>query len=248
MHFHGFALFGLGLALGCAARPQNTESSDSPPQNAHEHAVHPTGPNPAHDGQGHGHHRFDDAEKWAKHFDDPSRDEWQRPDAVLDFISLSPDATVADLGAGTGYFAVRLAARVPQGKVLANDIEPDMVRYLTERARRENISNFAAVLGTASSPGLDEPVDVAFMCNVFHHIEDRATYFTAVLQRMRTDGRLIVVDFKKDASPDAPGPPPRMRVAETSLVSELEALGWKQTRSDRESLPHQYIVELVPNP
>ncbi len=213
-----------------------------------KHDAHPSGPNAAHDGHAHGHHRFDDAEAWAKQFDDPSRDEWQRPDAVLDFVAPPPDAIVADLGAGTGYFAVRLAAAVPQGRVLANDIEPDMVRYLTERAQRDGVSNLAAVLGSATSPGLDESVDVAFMCNVFHHLEDRATYFAEVSKRLRPGGRLIIIDFKKDASPDAPGPPPAMRVAESDLVAELEALSWKRTRSDRSSLPHQYIVELVPAP
>src|SRR6476469_3097260 len=71
-------------------------------------------------------HRFENADEWAKVFDDPARDAWQKPDAVLDALELAPTMTVADVGAGTGYFSVRLARRVPHGRVIATDIEPDM--------------------------------------------------------------------------------------------------------------------------
>src|SRR5690606_19691251 len=79
-------------------------------------------------------HRFSDAERWAQVFDDPKRDLWQKPDEVLRALALPPDAVVADLGAGTGYFAVRLARRLPSGRVYGVDVEPDMVRHLAERA------------------------------------------------------------------------------------------------------------------
>ena len=185
-----------------------------------------------------------DAEAWAKQFDDPSRDAWQRPDAVLDFIGLAPDARVADLGAGTGYFAMRLARRVPDGRVLANDVEPDMVRYLGERAAKEGLSNLVPVQGKPDDPALPEAVDVAFMCNVYHHIEDRTGYFRKLAAQLRPGGRLVVVDFEKDAPDDAPGPPPQMRVAREVLVTELASAGFELVRADSDILPHQYIVEL----
>jgi ubiquinone/menaquinone biosynthesis C-methylase UbiE len=202
-------------------------------------------PNAAHHGHGHHrHHRFDDAEAWAKQFDDPSRDAWQKPEAVIDFIAPAADAVVADLGAGTGYFAVRFAKRVPQGRVLANDIEPDMVRYLGERAAKDGLTNLVAVLGTADAPGLTESVDVAFMCDVYHHIEDRAAYFTKVVDRLQPGGRVVIVDFKKDAPADIPGPPPAMRVSQDDVVEELSAVGLKLSRADRDTLPYQYVLEL----
>lgn len=200
-------------------------------------------PNAAHRGHAHD-HRFEDAEAWAKQFDDPSRDAWQRPEAVLDYLGLPPDARVADLGAGTGYFAMRLARRVPQGKVLANDVEPDMVRYLGERAAKEGLPNVVPVQGRPDDPALPEAVDVAFMCNVYHHIEDRPGYFRKLAAQLRPGGRLVVVDFEKDAPDDVPGPPPAMRVARETLVTELEAAGFELVRADGEILPHQYIVEL----
>src|SRR5262249_56518019 len=85
----------------------------------------------------HHQHRFSDAEKWAKVFDDPARDEWQKPDEVIRALKLAPDALVADIGAGTGYFAVRLPRAVPEGQAFGVDAEPDLVRYLRERARPE---------------------------------------------------------------------------------------------------------------
>lgn len=254
---HRLALVCLSVSLGCApkAASSDTPAEPSPHEHAHE-GQHAHGDKHAHEGQhahgdkhaeqGHGHHRFDDAEAWAKHFDSPERDAWQKPDSVLAFMGLAPDTTVADLGAGTGYFAMRFAAAVPKGSVFANDIEPDMVRYLTERAEKDGLSNVTAVQGTAAAPALPQPVDVAFMCNVYHHIEDRPAYFAKVREQLREGGRLVIVDFRKDAAEDVPGPPPAMRVSQEQLVAEMQAAGWTLARSDRDALTHQYIVELVP--
>jgi cyclopropane fatty-acyl-phospholipid synthase-like methyltransferase len=86
------------------------------------------------------HHRFEDAEKWAKEFDNPERDAWQKPEEILDALHLQRTSLVADIGAGTGYFSVWIAKRIPEGKIFAADIEPDMVRYLGERARLEHLT------------------------------------------------------------------------------------------------------------
>ena len=241
-----FAL--LPVLSGCAHNSSTTTQVHPPADDTHEQADHEAHAHPdaQHDGHGHGHHRFENAEEWAKQFDSPDRDAWQKPDAVLAFLKLEPAAVVADLGAGTGYFAVKIAAAVPQGRVLANDIEPDMVRYLGERAGNEGLSNVVPVQGTAQGPQLPEPADVAFMCDVYHHIADRTAYFSRVREQVRDGGRLVVVDFRKDAAADIPGPPPAMRVAHDVLVRELEAAGWKHVRTDLETLPNQYMVELVP--
>jgi len=247
----------LPLVMGCAraaggpatAEPQHhhTPAAGHHPAPAAGHHAPGAKPNAAHDGHGHGHHhRFEDAEAWAKQFDDPSRDAWQRPEAVLDFMGLPADARVADLGAGTGYFTMRLARRVPRGQVLANDVEPDMVRYLGERAAREGLDNVIPIQGKPDDPALPEAVDVAFMCNVAHHIEDRTEYFRKLAAQLRPGGRVVVVDFEKDAPDDVPGPPPAMRVAKDALVAELVRAGFELVRTDGDILPHQYIVELRP--
>src|SRR5689334_1885473 len=90
-------------------------------------------------------HAFEDADKWSEVFDDPKRDGWQKPHEVIQALALKPDAAVADIGAGTGYFSVRLAHMVPKGKVYAVDLEPDMVRHLAARAKRDQLPNMVAV-------------------------------------------------------------------------------------------------------
>jgi hypothetical protein len=95
---------------------------------------------PAHAQQGemHMHGHFDDAGRWAQVFDDPERDAWQKPDEVLRALALAPDAAVADVGSGTGYFAVRFARALPKGRVYGADLSHDMVHYLNQRAAKES--------------------------------------------------------------------------------------------------------------
>jgi SAM-dependent methyltransferase len=106
--------------------------------------------------KGHGHHhRFEDAASWSAVFDDPARDAWQKPAQVLQIVNVSPGMTVADVGAGTGYFSVHLARAVgPEGRVLAVDVEPDMVRWLGDRARRERLEQIEAIRAAPDDPRL----------------------------------------------------------------------------------------------
>ena len=239
------------LAAACAG-PSGAASSPEPApepaqaSTAESAATDDAKPNAAHSGHGHHmHHRFDDAEAWAKQFDDPRRDAWQKPDEVIAWIAPAADAVVADIGAGTGYFAMRFATKVPRGKVIASDVEPDMVRYMTERAEREGVANLVAVQGTAEDPALPEGLDVVFVCDVYHHIADRTGFFGAVATKLAPGGRVVIVDFKKDAPADIPGPPPQMRIAMDTVVEELGAAGLELSRAERQLLPHQYVVELV---
>jgi SAM-dependent methyltransferase len=189
------------------------------------------------------HHRFDHAEEWAKRFEDPSRDAWQKPDDVIAMMALQPDDVVADIGAATGYFPVRVAKRVPQGKVYGVDIEPDMVRYLNERAAREGLPNLVAVLGAPDDPKLPEPVDVVIVVDTYHHIEGRTAYFTRLAPHVKPGGRLVIVDFKPGDL--AVGPPPAMKIAAGDVVNELAAAGWKLAKRDDALLPYQYVLVLV---
>jgi ubiquinone/menaquinone biosynthesis C-methylase UbiE len=184
------------------------------------------------------HRRFDEAEKWAKVFDDPARDEWQKPDEVVDALGLKPDAIVADLGAGTGYFAVRIARRVAQGKVYAADAEADMVRYLGERADREHLGNIVPVLAGADAANLPVPADLILVVDTYHHIGDRTQYFTRLQASLRPGGRLVIVDFK----PDSPaGPPPQHRIPAEKVEEELAAAGYTLAEA-RPFLPRQYFL------
>ena len=222
----------LVLVAACGGvTPAPTQPATAQPATAHGHAHHQHA--------GHAHHRFEDAEKWAKMFDDPARDAWQQPDSVIAELGLTPTMTVADVGAGTGYFAVRLAKAVPQGRVIATDLEPDMVRYLTERAAREQLPNLTAGLATADGPGLAPgSVDRILIVDVWHHLADRVAYGKALAAALRPGGALLIVDFKLDSER---GPPPQMKLAPDAIVADLRAAGFTTTVNDA-LLPDQYIV------
>jgi SAM-dependent methyltransferase len=187
-------------------------------------------------------HAFRDAEKWAHVFDDPERDAWQKPHEVIQALALKPDARVADLGAGTGYFSARLANMLPRGRVYAVDIEPDMVRYLEARAKREGLGNMLALEGKADDPRLPAKVDMILLVDVYHHIEDRAPYFRRLRASLRPGGRIAIVDFRLD-SPQ--GPPRAARVAPEAVIAEMKAAGYA-VAAEHSFLPYQYFLVFAP--
>jgi SAM-dependent methyltransferase len=188
-------------------------------------------------GQGY-QHSFHDAEKWAKAFDDPARDAWQKPDDVLNVLHLQRTDRAADLGAGTGYFSIRIAKLVPEGKLFSVDIEPEMLRHLRERAHHENLSVLVPVLASAESANLPEPVDLVLVVDTYHHIDSRIAYFSKLKASLRPNGRLAIVDFKAD-SPE--GPPPEHRIPPEVVTSELEAAGYTLVATHL-FLPRQYFL------
>jgi SAM-dependent methyltransferase len=187
-------------------------------------------------------HSFSDAEKWSHVFDDPERDAWQKPHEVIHALALKPDARVADLGAGTGYFSARLANMLPKGRVYAVDIEPDMVRYLAARAKREGLRNLLALAAAPDDPRLPEKVDLILLVDVYHHIEDRARYFRKLSGSLRPGGRIAVIDFKLD-SPQ--GPPRSARVAPETVKAEMQAAG-HALAAEHPFLPYQYFLIFRP--
>jgi SAM-dependent methyltransferase len=190
----------------------------------------------------HAQHRFSGAEKWAHVFDDPERDAWQKPHEVLQALKLAPDASVADIGSGTGYFAVRLAHRVPKGRVYGVDAEPDMVRYLAERAKREGLTNLTAVAAKPNDPGIPSAVDLVILVDTYHHVPDRERYFRNLQKSLKLGGRLAIIDFTLDSPV---GPPKRARIPADTVKKELARAGYRLVQ-EHAFLPNQYFLEFVP--
>ncbi len=215
------------FVAACTSAPPPPPAKPAPEQHAHA------------DHKGGMHHRFENANEWAKVFDDPARDEWQQPDRVIEALALSPAMTVADIGAGTGYFSVRLARAVSSGSVIATDIEEDMVRYMTERATREGIANLHAQLTPPEDPKLAAgSVDRILVVDVWHHLGDRRAYAAKLAAGLRPGGMIAIVDFKLDATR---GPPPKHRLPADAIAADLAAAGLATEVSTIE-LPDQYIV------
>ena len=187
-------------------------------------------------------HSFAGAEHWARVFDDPARDAWQKPHEVIQALKLAPDAAVADIGAGTGYFAVRLAHMTPKGRVYAVDIEPDMVKYLGERAQKSGVGNLTPVLGAPDDPKLPAKVDLVLMVDVYHHIAAREGYFRKLAGSIKPGGTVAIIDFTKDSPV---GPPPETRLSAKEVRAEMERAGYVSVR-EHGFLPNQYFLVFRP--
>lgn len=195
-------------------------------------------PPPSHPHGDHFHKRFESAEEWARVFDDPTRDEWQKPEQVIDVLALAPNMRVADVGAGTGYFAARIAKRIPAGVVYASDIEPDMVRFLGDRAKREGLANLRPVSSAADDARIPEPVDLVLIVDTYHHIPAREDYFRRLAAALAPNGKLAIIDFTR-ASPM--GPPLEHRIPPETVERELGASGWRKIASHA-FLPNQFFL------
>ena len=182
-------------------------------------------------------HKFDDPARYAKSFDDPARDTWQMPSRVIDALALKAGMKVADIGAGTGYFSMRLA-KTPGVSVFAVDIEPKMIEYLKNRAGSEHATNVTAVLASANSPNLPEPVDVILVVDTYHHLPNRPAYFRDLRKSLRPGGRIAIVDFRKDA-PD--GPPVHFRFTPEQIQEEMKQAGY-QLETTHDFLPRQLFL------
>ncbi|MSQ72447.1 MAG: class I SAM-dependent methyltransferase [Betaproteobacteria bacterium] len=187
-------------------------------------------------------HSFSGAERWAHVFDDPKRDAWQKPHEVIQALALKPDAVIADIGAGTGYFSVRFANMASSGRVYGVDTEPDMVKYLGERAKREKHANLVAVAGTPDDPRLPEKVDLIVLVDVYHHVEHRERYFRKLRDSLKPGGRVAIIDFRPESKE---GPPKAARIASERVVSELKGAGYTLTE-EHAFLSRQYFLIFRP--
>ena len=158
-------------------------------------------------------------------------------------MQLKPDAVVADIGSGTGYFALRFAHTLPKGRVYGLDTEPDMVRYLTERAKREGVSNVQALRATPHEARLPEPVDLAVLVDVYHHIGNREQYFARLRGALKPGGCLAIIDFRSDSPV---GPPQSARVTAEAVKAEMARAGYR-LQQEHTFLPLQYFLVFEPS-
>jgi len=187
------------------------------------------------------HRRHHDPQAMIRALEDPARDEYQKPEEVVAALGLRAGDVVADVGAGTGYFAVRFARAVgDEGRVYAVDVSPEMIRYLNQRVRDQGIRNVVPVLADPDDPLLpDGSVDWFVIVDTWHHIAGQAGYLDHMKRMLRPGGRVVHIDYQKRPLPV--GPPLEMKIAREDLVKQMEGAGFALER-EHAFLPYQYFL------
>jgi arsenite methyltransferase len=172
--------------------------------------------------------------------EDPARDAYQKPHQVLEALAVKKGEVIADIGAGSGYFTVRLSHHVgPTGRVYAVDISAEMIRHLHQRVRDMGLPNVSPILGRPDDPLLPEAVDRILFVNVWHHIENQSDYLTLMKKHLKLAGQVVMIDFHKRDLPV--GPPAGMKIAREDLLKQMLAHGF-QLEKEHTFLPYQYFL------
>jgi len=208
------AFMGIATIAGCGTK--------DPPKHAHQH-------------------RFDDAAKWSQVFDDPKRDDWQKPAEVVTAMKILPGMTVADVGAGTGYYSRRIAERVGRsGRVLAVDIQPEMLKLLEREITRYGVSNVTPVLATPTELHLQPgSLDLAIMVDVYHELEYPHETLAEIVRALKPEGRVVFVEFRGGDARVPIKPLHTMTEQQVRTEAAGHPIEWVKTVRD---LPWQHVI------
>jgi len=183
---------------------------------------------------------FAEVEAYIAFLERSDREKWQKPDLVVAHLGLKGDERVADLGAGSGYFTFRLAKALPEGSVMALDIEPEMVRHIHHRSKSESIDNIEARIIAPDDPGIDASVDLVFVCDVLHHVQQRHAWLRRLHDEMKAGARLALIEFREGDLPE--GPPEQLKITRAELLKEMDAAGFALIQDQSELLPYQTFL------
>ena len=171
----------------------------------------------------------------------PDRDLWQLPGQIMDALGVAEGSVVADIGAGAGWFTIRLARRVgPNGIVYAEDIQPQMLEATGRRVAREGLRNVRTVLGSSEDPRLPAgALDAVLIVDTYHELENPDALLRNIAKSLKPQGRVGVVDYKRDGL--GPGPALEDRVDAELIVRDAEGAGLKLLRRET-FLPYQFML------
>ncbi len=186
-----------------------------------------------------------DSKAYISMLENPQRDAEQKPDEVIAALNLKEGETLADIGAGSGYFAFRFARKVGNsGRVYAVDIGSDMILHMNRRIRDLKLNNVVTILSDPNDPLLpDASINRFFICNTWHHVENRPQYIALMKRILKPGGQIVVLDYKKEKLPV--GPPPEMKLAREEAIREMDSGGFKLAK-EYTFLPDQYFLVFEP--
>ena len=196
--------------------------------------------NTAHGSHSQSHDVFNSPEKFVEKFDGPERDGWQKPNEVIRSFNLTDDATVAEIGAGTGYFSIRLAEQVKNGQVVCFEQAPKMAEYLEKRVKELGLDNVE--VRTDGSDGiltLDKQADLIFSVDVYHHIQDRVRFFTQAAEKLSPEGKIVIIDRTEEKME---GQPTGHRIPVDTVKEEMKQAGFEFVEEQDFLLPVQYYL------
>jgi SAM-dependent methyltransferase len=185
-------------------------------------------------------------ERYVAMLESPGRARWQRPDALVASLGIDPGSAVADLGTGSGYFLPQLDAAVGAGgRVVAQDIDEDLVAFVGERAEREGLVRVVTRLGEPDDPHLEpDSYDVILMVDVYHHVSQPAPFLAHVRRALKPDGRFFVFDFAPGDHVPTEISGTAHRIEPARVIADGEAAGLV-LRGHRPWEPYQFVVELA---
>jgi SAM-dependent methyltransferase len=183
---------------------------------------------------------FEQVEEYIAFLERPDRAVWQKPDEVVAALGLAGNETVADLGAGSGYFTFRIARALPEGKVVALDTEPEMIRHIHHTVMSRGVVNVASALVEPTDPGIPPGVSLVFICDVLHHVADREAWLAKLAAETAPGTRLVLIEFKEGELPE--GPPAAAKIPRAKLVELVTQAGFVLELENTELLPYQVFL------
>ena len=174
----------------------------------------------------------------------PDRDDWQRPEQIMDALGIAEGSKVADIGIGSGWFTIRLARRVgPNGLVYAEDVQRQMLEATRRRVSREGLKNVETILGTDTNPNLPPgTLDAILIVDTYPEVDERVTFLRNLAAALKPNGRIGVVNYKPGQGGPGPAPNEGVRVDSSAVEADARAAGLRVLR--RENLPFQYLMVL----
>ena len=171
-------------------------------------------------------------QRWVNVFERPGREVYDKRHTIVSTLALKPGMRIADIGAGTGFYTHLFAKQVgDSGKVYAIDIAENFVKNILQAAKKQGLGNVEGIVNTNKSTKLSaETIDLAFICDTYHHFEYPQTMLASIHQALRTGGQLIIIDFRKQPGVSSGWVMSHVRANESAVIKEVESAGFKLTK------------------